>query len=98
MIGAAEFSLATRGLFDQLRATMGADIVESADLLVPAPNNQQRRTGEFEIVANEATSIRQFADMADMNPAFQEDGFALQLEIGRIIIGLGRNRIGAQPR
>ena len=98
MIRAAEFRLATRGLFHQLRATMGADIVESADLLVPAPDNQQRRTGKFHIAANEAASIGKFADMADMNPAFQEDGFALQLEIGRIIIGLGRNRIGAQPR
>jgi hypothetical protein len=35
--------------------------------------------------------------MADMNPALEEDRVPLELEIGGIVIGLRRHRIGSQP-
>src|SRR5262249_55999964 len=63
----------------QLVAAVAADVVEGADLVVHAPDDDQRGTRDRELLREEAPLSPELLDPPDVQPGPFEDGFALEL-------------------
>ena len=98
MIGAGETGALAACLGGQLGATVGADIVEGAQLTVRGAGDQDRGTGEIELTHDEGAGFGQFAFVADVEPGALEDRLFLQLEVLVLVIGASRHRTGAERK
>src|SRR5262249_33767803 len=80
----------------ELVAAMAADVVEGADLVVHAADDDQRGVGDCEILGEEAALPPELLDPSDVQPGPLEDGLALELvELGRDR-ALVRHRAGSK--
>src|SRR5262249_11911220 len=76
----------------QLVAAVAAHGVEGADLVVHAPDDDQRGARDCELLGEEAALSPNLLDPPDVQPGAFEDGFALELvELGRdrALVGYG---------
>src|SRR5262245_7563402 len=68
----------------QLVAAVAADVVEGADLVIHATDDDQRGIRDRELLGEEAPLSPELLDPPDVQPGAFEDGFALELvELGR---------------
>src|SRR5262249_59769665 len=68
----------------ELVAAVATDVVEGTDLVVHAPDDDQRGTRDREILREEAALSPELLDASDVQPSPLEDGLALELiELGR---------------
>src|SRR5262249_44257253 len=68
----------------ELVAAVATDVVEGTDLVVHAPDDDQRGTRDREILREEAALSPELLDASDVQPSQLEDGRALELiELGR---------------
>src|SRR5262249_11250981 len=80
----------------QLVAAVPAYVVEGADLVVHAPDDDQRRLRDRELSGEEATPSAELLDPPDVQPGALEDRLALELEeLGRDRALVG-HRVGVQ--
>src|SRR5439155_1715277 len=97
VIAAGERRPLSFGLGDQLRAAMGADVVEGADHPVLAVGDQDRGLCEVQVTDDETARLRQLADMADVHPAALEDRLAFERAQSDELLALGTAPVPAGP-
>src|SRR5688500_17398046 len=83
---------------DQLVAAVAADVVEGADLVVHAADDDQRRLQARDLLGEVTAFSRNLLDAPDAQPGTLEDGFAFELEELRRDRALVRHRGGVELR
>src|SRR3974390_1988058 len=97
MVRPAEGRLPSAFRCHQLGTAVRADIVEAADHSILAAHDQNRGVDNLDLSSDVASGFGQLTEVADLQPATSKYCGALELEIGGIVVGRSRHRLGPQP-